>query len=191
MIKLSTNLRTNLFFCYLHCIFAIRVNLDSDGLGSGRQFVWFLIIFLTPISKIGVLSYKAFFSEYPNLLGFLSFFLCFLQLAFFLTVYLFFYVLLALFGFFTKKFEAFFTGTFQVSRKELTTFFTYAIYFFHARDFKEIFTETCCISRALFKIFSRALQIFTGRNLKIFTEGILVFTGKKKHWSQMGSIFGS
>ena len=52
---------------------------------------------------------------------------------------------------------------------------------FHAHDFEKIFTVIFCISRALFKIFSRAFHIFTGRNLKIFTEVNLIFTGKKNN----------
>ena len=101
------------------------------------------------------------------------------------------------FGFFTDTFCDFFTGMIFIFTDVKVGFcysfdgvnqqkFSRTPKIFHACDFEKIFTVTFCISRALFKIFSRAFYIFTGRNLKIFTEGNFIFTGKKTTLVQGG-----
>ena len=78
-----------------------------------------------------------------------------------------------------KFYGLFFTGTFQFSRKEISKIFTYTQIYFHACDFKDIFTETFRFSRALFKIFSRGPQHFHGQKPKNFHAQNFFFTGKK------------
>ena len=96
------------------------------------------------------------------------------------------------FGFFTDTLCDFFTGMIFIFTDVKVGFcysfdgvnqqkFSRTPKNFHAHDFEKIFTVIFCISRALFKIFSRAFHIFTGRNLKIFTEVNLIFTGKKNN----------
>ena len=81
------------------------------------------------------------------------------------------------------KFYGFFTGTFQFSRKEFSKNFTYTHIYFHACDFKDIFTQTFRFSRALFKIFSRRPEHFHGQKPKNFHAEKNNFHGeKKKHW---------
>ena len=74
----------------------------------------------------------------------------------------------------------FFTGTFQFSRKEFPKIFTFTQIYFHACDFKDIFTQTFRFSRALFKIFSRGPQQFHGQKPKNFHAWKKNVHGKKK-----------
>ena len=94
------------------------------------------------------------------------------------------------FGFFTDTLCDFFTGMIFIFTDVKVGFcysfdgvnqqkFSRTPKNFHAHDFEKIFTVIFCISRALFKIFSRAFQIFTDTFCDFFTGMIFIFTDVK------------
>ena len=77
----------------------------------------------------------------------------------------------------------FFSGTFRIFSGGIFDFFLAHGFFFLGCNFANFFTGTIFFSRAVFKIFSRALANFLGQNLEIFLVENFFFLGeKKKHW---------